>query len=48
MNDIMKTVQVLEDSDLLLKWITKTIKNDTTEQKGVFLSMLLGILASTL
>ena len=28
MNDIMKTVQALEDSDILLKGITKTIKNE--------------------
>ena len=26
-NDIMKIVQALEDSNILLKWITKTIKN---------------------
>ena len=38
MNDIMKTVQALEDSDILLKGVTKTIKNETKEQKGGFLS----------
>ena len=27
LNDIMKIVQALEDSNILLKWITKTIKN---------------------
>ena len=43
MNDIMKIVQALEDSNILLKGITKTIKNETKEQKGGFLSMLLGI-----
>ena len=32
-NDIMKTVQVLQDSDILLKGVTKTIKNETKEQK---------------
>ena len=48
MNDIMKTVQALEDSDSLLRGITKAIKNETKEQKGGFLSMLLGTLASTL
>ena len=36
MNDIMKTVQALEDSDILLKRVTKTIKNETKEQKGGF------------
>ena len=41
MNDIMKIVQALEDSNILLKGVTKTIKNETKEQKGGFLSMLL-------
>ena len=36
----MKIVQVLEDSNILLKRVTKTIKNETKEQKGSFLSML--------
>ena len=40
MNDIMKIVQALEDSNILLKGVTKTIKNETKEQKGGFLSML--------
>ena len=44
MNDIMKNVQALEDSNILLKGVTKTIKNETKEQKGGFLSMLLGTL----
>ena len=43
-NDIMKIVQALEDSNILLKGVTKTIKNETKEQKGGFLSMLLGTL----
>ena len=34
MNDIMKIVQALEDSNILLKGVTKTIKNETKEQKG--------------
>ena len=42
MNFIMKTVQALEDSNILLKGVTKTIKNKTKGQKGGFLSMLLG------
>ena len=41
MNDIMKIVQALEDSNILLKGVTKTIKNETKEQKGGFLSMIL-------
>ena len=37
-NYIMKIVQALEDSNILLKGVTKTIKNETKEQKGGFLS----------
>ena len=31
MNDIMKIVQALEYSNILLKGVTKTIKNETKE-----------------
>ena len=48
MNDIMKIVQALENFNILLKGVTKTIKNETKEQKGVFLSMLLGTLGANL
>ena len=48
MNDIMKIVQALEDSNILLKGVTKTIKNETREQKGGFLGMLLGTLGASL
>ena len=48
MNDIMKIVQTLEDSNILLKGVTKTIKNELKEQKGGFLSMLLGTLGASL
>ena len=48
MNDVVKIVQALEDSNILLKEITKTIKNETKEQKGRFLSMLLGTLGASL
>ena len=47
MNDIMKIVQALEDSNILLKGVTKTIKNETKEQKGGFSSMLLGTLGAS-
>ena len=40
----MKIVQALEDSGILLKGVTKTIKNEAKEPKGGFLSILLGIL----
>ena len=33
-NDIIKIVQALEDSNILLKGVTKTIKNKTEEKKG--------------
>ena len=42
MNDIIKIIQALEDSNILLKGVTKTIRNETKEQKRGFLSMLLG------
>ena len=48
MNGIIKIVQALEDSNVLLKGVTKTIENETKEQKGEFLSMLLGTLGSSL
>ena len=48
MNDIIKIVQALEDSNILLKEVTETVKNETKEQKGRFLSMLLGTLGASL
>ena len=48
MNDILKIVQALEGSNILLKRVTKTIKNETKEQKGGFLGMLLEILGASL
>ena len=48
MNDITNIVQVLEDSNILLKGVTKKIKNETKEQKGGSLSMLLGTLGASL
>ena len=44
MNDMIKIVKALEEHDILIKGITKTIKNETKEQKGGFLTMLLGTL----
>ena len=44
----MKIVQTLEDSNILLNGVTKTIKNKTKEQKGRFLSSLLGTLGASL
>ena len=44
----MKIFQALEDSNTLLKGVTKIIKNKTKEQKAVFLGMLLGTLGASL
>ena len=44
MNDISKIVQAFEESIILLKGVTKTIKNETKEQKGGFLSILENLL----
>ena len=48
MNDIMKIIKALENSGILLKGVSKAIKNETKEQKGGFLSMLLGTLGASL
>ena len=48
MKDIIKIVKSLEDSDLLLKGVSETIDNKSNEQKGGFLSMLLGTLGTSL
>ena len=48
MNDIMKIVQALQGSNILLEGATETIKNETKEKKGRFLSMLLGTLGASL
>ena len=48
MNDIMKIFQAVENSNILIKRVTKTIKNETEEQKVGFLSMLLGTLGATI
>ena len=48
MNYITKIVQTLEDSNILLKGVTKTIKNEAKEQKGGFLSILMGTLGASL
>ena len=44
----MKIVKFHEDSDLLLKGVSKTVQNEAKEQKGGFLSMLLGTLGASL
>ena len=48
MEDIIKIIKSLEDSGLLLKGVTETVQNEVKEQKGGFLSMLLGTLRASL
>ena len=48
MNDIMKIIETLENSGILLKGVTKTIENETKEQRGGFLGMLLGTSGASL
>ena len=48
MNDIIKIIEALENSGILLKGVTKTMENETKEQRGGFLSMLLGTLGASL
>ena len=48
MNDIMKIIEALENSGILLKGVTKTIENETKEQRGGFLAILLGTLGASL
>ena len=48
MNDIMKIIEAPENSGTLLKGVSKTIENETKEQRGGFLSMLLGTLGASL
>ena len=48
MNDIIKIIEALENSGILLKGVTKTIENETKEQRGGFLSMLLATLGASL
>ena len=48
MNDIMKITEALENSGILLKVVSKTIEIETKEQRGGFLSMLLGTLGASL
>ena len=44
----MKIVKSFEKSRLLIKGISESIKNETKEQKGEFLRMLLGTLAASI
>ena len=48
MNDIMKSIEALENSGILVKGVSKAIENETKERIGGFLSMLLGTLGASL
>ena len=48
MEDILKIVKSLEDSGLILKGVSETIKNESKEQTGGFLRILLGALVVSL
>ena len=48
MDDILKIVKSLENSGLLLKGVNETIEHEAKEQRGGFLSMLLGTLGASL
>ena len=48
MKDIMKIIEALDNSGILIKGVTKTIENETKEQRGGFLGMLLGTLGASL
>ena len=48
MQDLLKIIKSLEDNGILLDGITETVENEVKEQKGGFLSMLLGRLGASL
>ena len=48
MDDILKIVKSLEDCGVLLKGVSETIQHEAKEQRGGFLSMLLGALGASL
>ena len=48
MQDLLKIVKSLENSGISLNRITETVKNEVKEQKGGFISMLLGTLVASL
>ena len=48
MDDILKIVKSLEDSNVLFKGVSETIQHEAKEQRGGFLSMLLGTLGASL
>ena len=47
MDDTLKIVKSLEDSNVLLKGVSETIQHEAKEQRGGFLSMLLVTLGAS-
>ena len=48
MDDILKIVKSLKDYGVLLKGVSETIQHEAKEQRGGYLSMLLGTLGASL
>ena len=48
MNYTIKTVKSVEEPGILIKDVSETIKNETKDQKGGFIGMLLGTLGASL
>ena len=48
MDGILKIVKYLENSGVLLKGVSETIQHEAKEQRGGFLSILLGTLGASL
>ena len=46
MDNIMKIVKSLEESGLLIKFVSETIENEAKEQKGAFLGLLMATLGA--
>ena len=48
MDNILKIIKSLKDYGVLLKGVSETIQHEAKEQRGEFLSMLLGTLGASL
>ena len=48
MDDIMKIIKSLEESGLIIKVVSETIKNEANKQRSGFLVILLGTLGASL
>ena len=48
MNYTIKAVKSVEEPGILIKDVSETIKNETKDQKGGFIGMLLGTLGASL